>query len=48
VVALVGPDPVATAAFGRNLLDPACRAPSARAGYAQAEAAGADLAAVWG
>jgi NTE family protein len=47
-VALVGPDAAATAAFGRNLLDPACRAPSARAGYAQAEAATADLAAVWG
>ncbi len=47
-VALVGPDAAAVAAFGRNLLDPACRAPSARAGYAQAGAALADLAAVWG
>jgi NTE family protein len=47
-VALVGPDAAAAAAFGRNLLDPACRAPSARAGYAQAGAARADLAAVWG
>jgi NTE family protein len=47
-VALVGPDAAAAAAFGRNLLDPACRAPAARAGYAQAGAARADLAAVWG
>jgi NTE family protein len=47
-VALVGPDAAAVAAFGRNLLDPACRAPSARAGYAQAGTALADLAAVWG
>ena len=47
-VALVGPDAAAAAAFGRNLLDPACRAPSARAGYAQAGVARADLAAVWG
>jgi NTE family protein len=47
-VALVAPDAAAVAAFGRNLLDPACRAPSAQAGYAQAEAARADLAAVWG
>lgn len=47
-VALVAPDAAAVAAFGRNLLDPGCRAPSARAGYAQAEAARAGLAAVWG
>ena len=39
---------VAVAAFGRNLLDPGCRAPSARAGYAQAATVLADVAAVWG
>jgi NTE family protein len=47
-VALVAPDAAAVAAFGRNLLDPVCRAPSARAGYAQAGVVRADLAAVWG
>jgi NTE family protein len=47
-VALVAPDGTAVAAFGRNLLDPRTRAPSARAGYAQAAAVRADLAAVWG
>jgi NTE family protein len=47
-VALVTPDAAAVAAFGRNLLDPRTRAPSARAGYAQAAAVGADVAAVWG
>jgi NTE family protein len=47
-VALVTPDAAAVAAFGRNLLDPQTRAPSARAGYAQAAAVRADVAAVWG
>jgi NTE family protein len=47
-VALVTPDAAAIAAFGRNLLDPRTRAPSARAGYAQAAAVRADVAAVWG
>ena len=47
-VALVTPDAAAVAAFGRNLLDPRTRAPSARAGYAQAAAVLADVAAVWG
>jgi len=47
-VALVTPDAAAVAAFGRNLLDPLTRAPSARAGYAQAAAVLADVAAVWG
>jgi NTE family protein len=47
-VALVTPDAAAVAAFGRNLLDPRTRAPSARAGYAQAAAVRADVAAVWG
>jgi len=47
-VGLVTPDAAAVAAFGRNLLDPRTRAPSARAGYAQASAVLADVAAVWG
>jgi NTE family protein len=47
-VALLAPDAAAVAAFGRNLLDPRTRAPSARAGYAQAAAVLADVAAVWG
>lgn len=47
-VGLVTPDAAAVAAFGRNLLDPGCRAPSARAGYAQAATVLADVAAIWG
>jgi NTE family protein len=47
-VAMVAPDAAAVAAFGRNMLDPRTRAPSARAGYAQAAAVLADVAAVWG
>jgi NTE family protein len=47
-VGLLVPDAASVAAFGRNLLDPRTRAPSARAGYAQAAAARADVAAVWG
>ncbi len=47
-VALLAPDAASIAAFGRNLLDPRTRAPSARAGCAQAAAARADVAAVWG
>lgn len=47
-VALLAPDAASVAAFGRNLLDPRTRAPSARAGYAQAAAVRADVAAVWG
>jgi NTE family protein len=47
-VALLAPDAASVAAFGRNLLDPRSRAPSAQAGYAQAAAVGADVAAVWG
>jgi NTE family protein len=35
---LIGPDEAATAAAGSNPLDPASRAPSARAGLAQAAA----------
>jgi NTE family protein len=47
-VALLVPDAASVAAFGRNLLDPRTRAPSARAGYAQAAAVRPDVAAVWG
>jgi NTE family protein len=47
-VALLAPDAASVAAFGRNLLDPRTRAPSAQAGYAQAAAVRADVAAVWG
>jgi NTE family protein len=47
-VAMLAPDAASVAAFGRNLLDPRTRAPSARAGYAQAAAVQADVTAVWG
>jgi NTE family protein len=47
-VALLAPDAASVAAFGRNLLDPRSRAPSARAGHAQAAVVRADVAAVWG
>lgn len=46
-VALVTPDTASLAAFGRNLLDPACRAPAARAGWAQAAAVLDEVGAVW-
>ncbi len=46
-VAVVSPDPAAAAAIGRNVLDPARRAGSARAGRAQAPSVAAGLAAVW-
>ena len=46
-VALVTPDPEAHAAIGRNVLDPARRAPAARAGRAQAARVATDVAAVW-
>jgi NTE family protein len=47
-VAVVAPDAASVAGFGRNLLDTRTRAPSARAGYAQAAAVRPDVAAVWG
>jgi NTE family protein len=47
-IVMVAPDEAAVTAFGRNLLDPRRRAPAARAGYAQAAAVLADVAAVWG
>ncbi|MEW1637877.1 patatin-like phospholipase family protein [Streptomyces sp. NPDC093801] len=46
-VLLVTPSPEARKAFGRNVLDPARRAPAARAGLAQAAAHAAEAAAVW-
>jgi NTE family protein len=47
-VAVVSPDAAATAAIGRNVLDPARRAGAARAGRAQAAAALKGAADVWG
>ncbi len=47
-VAVVSPDAAATAAIGRNVLDPARRAGAARAGRAQAAAALDGAADVWG
>ena len=47
-VAVVSPDAAATAAIGRNVLDPARRAGAARAGRAQAAAALDRAADVWG
>jgi NTE family protein len=46
-VVVVSPDEAALAAIGRNVLDPAHRAPAARAGHAQAASAAAEVAAVW-
>jgi len=46
-VAVVSPDRAAKQAIGRNVLDPARRAPSARAGRAQAAAAAPAVAEVW-
>jgi NTE family protein len=44
---LIVPDAAAVRAIGRNLLDPARREPSARAGREQAAAVRAQIAAVW-
>ncbi|MER6998973.1 patatin-like phospholipase family protein [Streptomyces sp. NPDC000410] len=46
-VALITPDRAARRAFGRNVLDPSRRAPSARAGLAQATACADAVRAVW-
>ncbi|MFE3498045.1 patatin-like phospholipase family protein [Streptomyces sp. NPDC059175] len=46
-VVLITPDRAARRAFGRNVLDPARRAPSARAGLAQAEAHTEAVRAIW-
>jgi NTE family protein len=46
-VEVITPDDESTAAFGLNPLDPAVRAPVARAGYAQGERAAAAIARLW-
>ncbi|WP_455359514.1 patatin-like phospholipase family protein [Streptomyces sp. SYSU K21746] len=46
-VVLITPDRAARAAFGRNVLDPARRAPAARAGLAQATAHAEEVADIW-
>ena len=46
-VTVVSPDDASLAAIGRNVLDPAAREPSARAGRAQAAAVAARVAEVW-
>jgi NTE family protein len=46
-VAVVSPDKHSRTAIGRNVLDPAARAPSARAGRAQAATVAARIAEVW-
>ena len=46
-VAVVSPDAASRSAIGRNVLDPAAREPSARAGRAQAAAVAARIAEVW-
>jgi NTE family protein len=46
-VAVVFPDPQAAAAIGRNVFDPARRAPAARAGHARAGPALDRVGAVW-
>ncbi len=46
-VALITPDRAARTAFGRNVLDPARRAPAARAGLTQAAVHADEVARVW-
>jgi len=46
-VAVVSPDRDSRTAIGRNVLDPAARAPSARAGHAQAATVAARIAEAW-
>jgi NTE family protein len=46
-VAVVSPDRAATQAIGKNVLDPAARAGSARAGRAQAAAVAAQVREAW-
>ncbi len=46
--AAVSPDAAALEAIGRNMLDPANRAASARAGYAQAPSVAAEVSRAWG
>jgi NTE family protein len=44
---IVSPDPASRAAIGPNVLDPACRAPAAQAGHAQAAEVADQVRAVW-
>ncbi|MGZ4646344.1 MAG: patatin-like phospholipase family protein [Blastococcus sp.] len=46
-VAVVSPDAASKAAIGKNVLDPAARAPSAKAGRAQAASVATQVAEVW-
>jgi NTE family protein len=46
-VLVITPDDESTASFGLNPLDPAVRAPAARAGYAQGQRAAAAVARLW-
>jgi NTE family protein len=46
-VQVITPDDGSTAAFGPNPLDPAVRAPAARAGYTQGERAAAAVYRLW-
>ncbi|MGZ4622998.1 MAG: patatin-like phospholipase family protein [Blastococcus sp.] len=46
-VAVVSPDAASKTAIGKNVLDPAARAPSAKAGRAQAASVAAQVAEVW-
>ena len=46
-VAVVSPDKNSRTAIGRNVLDPAARAPSAKAGRAQAASVVEGIAEVW-
>ncbi|KQS69098.1 patatin-like phospholipase family protein [Modestobacter sp. Leaf380] len=46
-VTVVSPDPASVTAIGRNVLDPAAREPSARAGRAQASAVAERVREVW-
>ena len=46
-VAVVSPDKASRTAIGRNVLDPAARAPSAEAGRAQAASVAQRVADVW-
>jgi NTE family protein len=46
-VAVVSPDKESRTAIGKNVLDPAARAPSARAGRAQAASVAQRVAEVW-
>jgi NTE family protein len=46
-IVVISPDADSRRAIGRNVLDPAARAPSAEAGRAQAETVTGQVAGVW-